>query len=66
MVKPWADFVAIIANQTIKNGHNPKEVPVVIDYQCFHSGETRLAPTRDILLLYNAIYLHHTIFSSET
>ena len=48
-----------------KNGHCTKAVPVVIGYQCFQSGEARLAPTRDILLFHNPIRLRCTIFSSE-
>ena len=39
----WWRWVALAQCKTLgekqsKNGHNPKVIPVVIDYQCFHFG----------------------------
>ncbi len=56
----------MLKNNPIKNGHDPKAVPVAIDYQCFHLGEARLAPKRDILLFYNPIRLRCAIGSNQT
>ena len=36
---------------TIKNGHRPKAIPVIIDYQCVHLGETHLTPINLIITL---------------
>ena len=43
-----------------KNGHDPKAVPVV-----FIGGVPWRAATRDILLFYNTICLHRTIFDTQ-